>query len=74
MKGEFLYKVRTKLHSMMMHILMSRFKEGTEKWKGSFLKETLENADLHKAILNKTMTTQERYVKYDIVAPLNSTQ
>ena len=25
----------------------------------SFLKETIENADLHKAILNKTMNAQE---------------
>ena len=25
----------------------------------SFLKETVENTDLHKAVLNKTMTTQE---------------
>ena len=27
--------------------------------KTSFLKETVENTDLHKAVLNKTMTTQE---------------
>ena len=69
-KGEFLYKVRTKLHSMMAHILMSWLQEGTEKWKTSFLKETAENADLHKAIFKKTMTTQEKCVKYDFVAPL----
>ena len=68
-KGEFLYKVRTKLHSMMTHILMSWFKEGTEKWKTSFLKETVENADLHKAVLKKTMAIQEKYVKCDFVAP-----
>ena len=59
MKGELLYKVRTKLHSMMTHILMSWFKESTERRQTSFLKETVENADLHKAVLNKTMTTQE---------------
>ena len=35
------------------------FKESTDRWKTSFLKETVENADLHKAVLNKTMTTQE---------------
>ena len=45
---------------MMKHILMSSFKESTERQKKtSFLKETVENADLHKAVLNKTITTQE---------------
>ena len=34
------------------------------------MKETVENEDLHKAVLNKTMTTQEQCVKYDFVAPL----
>ena len=43
----------------MTHILMSWFKESTDRRKTSFLKETVENADLHKAVLNKTMTTQE---------------
>ena len=70
MKGELLYKVRTKLHSMMTHILMSWFKESTERRQTSFLKETVENADLHKAVLNKTMTTQEWCVNYDFVVPL----
>ena len=49
---------------------MSWFKEGTEKWKTNFLKETVETADLHKAVLKKSMTTQEKCVKYDFVAPL----
>ena len=40
---------------MMMHILKSLLKES----KGSFLKETIGNADLYKAVLNKTVTTQE---------------
>ena len=44
---------------MVAHILISWFKEITERQKTSFLKETVENADLHKAILNKTMTAQE---------------
>ena len=44
---------------MMTHILMSWFKERTETRKTSFLKETVENAGLHKALLKKTMTTQE---------------
>ena len=44
---------------MMTHILMSCFKESTEIRKTSFLKETVEYADLHKAALSKTMTTQE---------------
>ena len=43
----------------MTHILISWFKESKERWKTSFLKETVENADLHKAVLKKTMTTQE---------------
>ena len=40
---------------------MSWFKESTERQKKqtSFLKETVENADLHEAILKKTMTPQE---------------
>ena len=38
---------------------MPWFKESTERRKTSFLKETVENADLHKAALNKIMTTQE---------------
>ena len=38
--------------------------------KTSFLKETVENADVHKAVLQKTMTTQEYCVQYDFVAPL----
>ena len=39
---------------------MSSFKESTERPKRlSVLKDTVENADLHKAELNKTMITQE---------------
>ena len=56
----------------MTNILMSWFKEGTEKWKTCFLKETVENADLQKAVLKKTMTTQEKFIKYDFIAPLNA--
>ena len=42
----------------MTHILMSWFKESTERQKRpSFLKETVENTDLHKAVLNKTMNS-----------------
>ena len=48
----------SKSHSMMTHILMSWFKESMERQKTSFPKETVENADLDKAILKKTMTTQ----------------
>ena len=49
----------SKLHSTMTHSLMSWFKESTERWETSFLKETAENVDLQKAVLKKTMTTQE---------------
>ena len=39
------------------NVLIQRKHRKTKKT--SFLKETIENADLHKAVLNKTMTTQE---------------
>ena len=42
-----------------------------QKGKTSFPKETVENADLHKAILNKAITTQEQCIKNNSVAPLN---
>ena len=78
-KGEFLlYKVRIKLHikvtQMMTHILMSWFKESTERRKTRIVKETEENEDLHKVVLNKTMTTQGYCVKYDFVAPLGQNE
>ena len=56
------------LHRMMTHI--SWFKESTERRKTRIVKEIEENADLHKFVLNKSMTTQEYCVKYDFVAPL----
>ena len=43
----------------MTHISMSLFKESTEIRKTSFLYKTVENTDLPKAALNKTMTTQK---------------
>ena len=49
----------------MTQILMSWFKESTERQK----ELTVENADLHKAVLNKT-TIHKYCVKYDFVAPL----
>ena len=64
-KGEVLYTVKweknysSKLHTMMTHIIMSWFKESTERRKLGFLKETVENANLHKVALNKAMATQE---------------
>ena len=50
---------KSKLHSLMMHISKTWFKESTERRKPRFVKETGENADLCKAVLNKTLTTQE---------------
>ena len=47
-----------KLPNMMTHNLMSWFKESTERRKTSFLKQTLQSADLDKVVLNKTMNTQ----------------
>ena len=62
-KDELLNKMRknylSKLHSIITYILMSQFKVNTGRRKTSFRKETLQNADLHQAILNKTMTAQE---------------
>ena len=51
----------SKLHSIIFDDanLMSSFKESTERQKSSFLKETVENADLHKAVLKKTIATQK---------------
>ena len=43
----------------MTHILMFRFKESTERRKSSFLKETVENTDLQKAVLKKTILKQK---------------
>ena len=34
-------------------------KKSTGRLKTSFLNQTVKNADLHKAVLNKKMTTQE---------------
>ena len=38
---------------------MSDFKTFNSRQKSSFLREIIENADLHKPVLNKLMTTQE---------------
>ena len=45
-----------------------------KKKQTSFLREIVENADLHKTALNKIMTTQEESIKYDFVAPLKSSK
>ena len=55
----YISKLHSTMTSTMTHILMSWFKGSTDKRKTSFLKETAKNADLHKAVLNKKMTTQE---------------
>ena len=59
-----LYKVITKLHSKItkhddayFNVLIQRKHRKTKKT--SFLKKPVENADLHKSVLNKTMTTEE---------------
>ena len=41
-----------------------------KRQKTSFLNELVENADLHKPVLNKIKTTNEQCVKCDFVAPL----
>ena len=55
--------MRTKLHIKItwyddanFNVLIQR--KHREPKKTTFLKETVENADLHNAVLNKTMTTQ----------------
>ena len=42
--------------------------------KTSFPKEIAENADLHKPVINKIMTTQGYYTEYNFVAPLSVVQ
>ena len=44
--------------------------KSAERQKISFPKESAENADLYKPVLNKTMNTHEQCVKYNFVAPL----
>ena len=46
--------------------------ESTERRKARFSEEIKENADLHKTVLNKIMTTQEQCVKHSFVAPLTN--
>ena len=58
--------MRTKLHIKSIHIKITQHddanfdvliqKKHRKTKKTSFLKETVENADLYKAVLNKTMT------------------
>ena len=50
----------------MTQIFKSWFKENTERQK----ELTVENADIHKAVLNKTITIYKYCVQYDFVAPL----
>ena len=33
-------------------------------------KEQVENEDFHKPVLNKVMTTRQKFIKYNFVAPL----
>ena len=49
--------------------LKTKNADSTESRKISFPKETVENAGLHKVVLNKTMTIQEQRLKYNFVAP-----
>ena len=65
-KGEFLYKIRTKLHiKITQHdgacfsVLTQSINKAQKDKKNSLTKENVKKADLHKAVLNKTMTTQE---------------
>ena len=46
---------------MMKHAYFNVFiqRKHRKTKKASFLKETVENADLHKTVLNKTMTSQK---------------
>ena len=58
-----------KITSNSTHKMQKRQKAQNHK-KKSFLKQLVENADLHKPVLNKIKTTNEQCVKYDFVAPL----
>ena len=61
-KGEFLIKVRTKLHIKITQYDEAYFNVLIQR-KHRKIKETVENADVHKAVLKKTMITQEWCVK-----------
>ena len=43
--------------------------EFRERQKTSFPKEQVENTDLPKSALNKMVTTQEQWIRYNFVAP-----
>ena len=45
--------------------------QNTERRKPTFPKESVENADLHKPVLNKITTTREQCTKYIFIVPLN---
>ena len=60
-----------KITSNSTHNRQKRQKAQNDK-QNSFLKELVENADLHKPELNKAKTTNKSCVKYDFVAPLNT--
>ena len=69
--GTFTNNDSTYLDVLMQNIWFNKNHRNHRKIKKtSFPKEILENADLHKAALTKIMTTQEKDIKYDLVAPL----
>ena len=59
-----------KITSNLTHNRQKRQKAQNKKT--SFLKELVENADLHKPVLNKIKTTKKYCEKYNFVAPLNN--
>ena len=61
-----------RLHQIR-HITGRKDKNSRTIKKTSFLKELVENADLHKPILNK-IKTANKCAKYDFVAPLKCTK
>ena len=56
----YIAKLHTYFNALIQNIwLKTKNIESTERWKASFPKETVANAELHKAALSKTMITQE---------------
>ena len=55
---------------MQLRIENTGHVENTDRQKNSFPKKYVQNSNLHKPVLKKTMTTLAIYVKFNFGAPL----
>ena len=58
------------LHYIELETEQAEKTESTERQKDCFPKESVENTDLTKSVLNKIMATTKLCVKYNFVVPL----